>query len=470
MVKSLEHLEPRHLLNASLDLIRVPQEQQTYGLTGKGECVAILDTGVDYNNVAFAGRIVDGWNFVTNTSDYMDDNGHGTHVSGIVSQVAPDVQFVILKVLDKTGTGSFDTINKALQWVEAHAKADNIVAVNMSFGAGNYDNNGKVYAEGISTLDGELKALSGEGIFLAAASGNDGKIGLAYPASSPYVVSVGAVWNDSYGPASFINGMTDSKTYPDKICSFTQRGPGLDLLAPGAYVTSTYLQNSTASLAGTSMATPMVVGAAVLVKQALQQAGKSGDILSILQSTGVKIVDTDKGEDNGQHTGDTYSRIDVFAAVDKILHVELTPDENYVNRLYQAVLGRDADPGGLHYWANQLGHGMSRLTISSVIWNSPEHRANLAAAEASDDYFAKLLGREPDPGASAYFAKLPRQQAIDIIMASREYARHQVLTDYEKYLGREPSEQEIQYWLGTKLSFDVIAEAFLSSAEFYSLS
>ena len=112
---------------AAYDLIGSAQQRQQFGLTGKGYSVAVIDTGLDYNNPAFAGRYMGGWDFVNNDPDPMDDNGHGTHVSGIIGSadgqypgIATGVGIIALKVLDKTGTGTFGNVELALQWVADH--------------------------------------------------------------------------------------------------------------------------------------------------------------------------------------------------------------------------------------------------------------------------------------------------------------------------------------------------------------
>src|SRR5579863_262869 len=145
------------LSNSALPLIGGVQEQQQYGYTGAGYSVAILDTGIDYNNPAFAGHYMGGWNFVANDDNPMDDNGHGTHVAGIIASndpnhpgIAPGVGIIALKVLDSSGTGTFGNIDLALQWVAAHQQQYHIAAVNMSLGAGNFS------AEPWNMLDSDL--------------------------------------------------------------------------------------------------------------------------------------------------------------------------------------------------------------------------------------------------------------------------------------------------------------------------
>jgi subtilisin family serine protease len=259
----------------------------------------------------------------------MDDNGHGTHVAGIIGSsdatytgIAPDVNFVALKVLDSTGSGTFGAVDEALQWVAAHQAQYHIVAVNLSLGSGNFTVNPYPY------LESDFSTLKGEGVFVACASGNSfytvgSQQGLAYPAISPQVVSVGAVWDGNFGPVSWVSGARDNSTAVDQIASFTQRSGGLSILAPGAMITSTYLHNTFKQMAGTSMATPVVAGSAVLLHQALDAQGKGSlanedYMVGLMQATGVAIVDNNSAADNVVNTGLSFKRLDLFAALARV--------------------------------------------------------------------------------------------------------------------------------------------------------
>ena len=430
--------------DSGIQMIGAVHAQQQYGLTGAGYSVAIIDTGIDYNNPAFAGRYLGGWNFVDNNSNTMDYNGHGTHVAGIIGSadpshlgIAPGVGIISLKVLDNSGTGTFGNVDAALQWVAAHQAQYHIVAVNMSLGSGNYT------AEPFNSLDSDLQTLANDGVFIAAASGNSyfsygSQPGLAFPAINNSVVSVGAVWDGNFGSASWANGAKDYTTSPDQIASFTQRNSMLDILAPGAYVTSTYLNNSFASMAGTSMASPMVAAAAALLHQALDMQGEGSlanesHILQIMQATGVSIVDNGYGQDNVNHTGLTFKRLDVFGALESILGGSYTPPSqsppnNYVSpnaafvaSLYQEVLGRPVDPAGLNAWVDRLNAGMSRLQLAQLLWTSAEHRAD----QVAEDYVAflhRLPGAaEVNTWVNIFLAGASEDQVADAFLHSNEY-------------------------------------------------
>jgi subtilisin family serine protease len=390
----------------ALQLIGGTQVQTQYGYTGTGYSVAILDTGLDYNNPAFAGRYLGGYDFVDNTTDPMDDEGHGTHVAGIIGSddpnhlgVAPQVGLIALKVLDNTGSGTFGNVDRALQWVIEHQRQYHIAAVNMSIGSGNYT------AEPFMYLDADLQALVNQGVFIAVAAGNSyysygSQPGLAFPAISNLVVSVGAVWDGNFGSVSWANGAKDYSTAPDQITSFTQRSSQLDILAPGAFITSTYLNDGFASMAGTSMASPFVAGAAVLIHEALDahglgdEAGES-QILGWMRRSGATIVDSGYGQDNVAHTGLSFERLDVLAAIESIAGSgPTTPPANpgpsvpprdlnaaFVAELYQDALGRPVDPTGEAYWTQALAGGMSRTGLAAILLSSAEHRGEQVAAD-----------------------------------------------------------------------------------------
>jgi Subtilase family/Bacterial Ig domain len=312
-------------------IINLPAAVASYPYRGDGYSVAILDTGVNYNLSDLGGgwghRVVAGWNFVNNTSDPMDDNGHGTFVAGEIASssslfpgVAPDVNLIALKVLDASNTGTWANIDAGLKWVIAHRAQYHIVAVNLSLGSGNYT------TDSFNLLETEFAALKNAGVFSAVASGNNFATGnsvpgLAYPAVDPDVVSVGATWAGSYGSVTFF-GATDTTTAPNQLAGFTQRDSALSLVAPGAWITSDALNGGYTQFGGTSMSAAIVTGASVLVHQALDAQGLSSNanqpyILHLMQSTGMAITD------NNTHssvipTGLTFRQLDLKSTLDAV--------------------------------------------------------------------------------------------------------------------------------------------------------
>jgi subtilisin family serine protease len=314
-------------------LIGLDQVFATSPYRGAGYSVAVIDTGIDYNHPDLGGgwgkRVIAGWDFVNNDADPMDDNGHGTHVAGIIGSsnasyagVAPNVNLIGLKVLGADGSGSYGAVADALDWVLANRTKYNIVSINLSLGSGNFTVNPYDF------LEADFAALKSQGVFISVAAGNSfysyqGTPGLAYPGVSSNVVSVGAVWDADFGAMAWGSGARDNSTAPDRIASFSQRSANLSIFAPGAMITSTYLGGRYQQMAGTSMASPVIAGAAALLHQALDAAGKSSlatedGILALMKSTGVRIVDGDDENDNVANTGLAFQRLNLAAAMQAV--------------------------------------------------------------------------------------------------------------------------------------------------------
>lgn len=255
-------------------------------VVGSGQSVCIIDTGIDYNHPAFVDKVVGGIDFVNIDTDAMDDNNHGTHVSGIVSRVAPASKIVPVKVCDATGSCTASNILSGIDYCTNRSLELNISVLSGSLGdGGQYDS-----VSCPNWFDGALSVADSFGIVSVFASGNNGFLnGVSYPSCSPFAVSVGA---------------TD-KT--DSVASFSNRGSRLDVFAPGVAINSTII-GGYASLSGTSMSTPFISGAVALLKQVAkgqQQSLSLNNTRQILKSTGVVVSD--------------WSRVDVLRAVESML-------------------------------------------------------------------------------------------------------------------------------------------------------
>lgn len=215
--------------------------------TGKGIKIAVIDTGIAlHDDLAVKGGV----SFVSYTNSYSDDNGHGTHVAGIIGArnnsigtvgVAPDSHLYSVKVLDKDGTGYMSDIISGIDW----SITNKMDIVNLSMGS---RTNSYVLEKVVN------KAYS-EGILVVAAAGNDGTYDGAgdnvnYPAKYDSAIAVAA--------ANTIN----------KRASFSSTGNTVEVAAPGVNVVSTYLNNEYVYMSGTSMAAPYVSGNLALLKQA----------------------------------------------------------------------------------------------------------------------------------------------------------------------------------------------------------
>jgi Subtilase family len=325
-----DRLAPAGNLQSLLGLSQLQSEFPS--VTGAGYTVALLDTGINYNLSSLGGgvgtghRVIYAYNFLNNSSNALDDNGHGTFLANMIGSssssdlgIAPQVQFADLKVLDSNMNGSWTAIENALQWVIDNKVQDNIVAINMSFSSGNYS------TDDYDLVESDLATLKSMGVFISVASGNNfatynSAPGLSYPAVDPDVVSVGATWAGSYGAQTY-NGATDNSTALNQFADFTQRNGNLSILAPGAWITTIGMSGSETTLGGTSMATAVVTGAAVLLHQELDQAGESSqtgeqDLLQLMQSTGTSVVDNaTSAMTNVTPTGLTFKELNLQAAM-----------------------------------------------------------------------------------------------------------------------------------------------------------
>jgi len=223
---------------------------------GTGKTAWIIDSGIDFAHPDLNVDVTRSKSFVAGKPSADDENGHGTHVAGIIGAknnnigvlgVASGANLVSLRVLDASGDGTVSSIIQALAYVNTNAKAGDVV--NMSVGE-----------EGISeTLDQQVRYTASKGILVAIAAGNDSKpANLFSPgrANDPNIYTVSAI--DSVG----------------KFASFSNYGNDvIDVAAPGVHILSTYLNNQYAIMSGTSMATPHVAGLLLLKGRNISSSG-----------------------------------------------------------------------------------------------------------------------------------------------------------------------------------------------------
>lgn len=234
---------------------------------GQGVKVAILDTGIDIDHpdliVAGGANVLGPFR----TNEYDDDNGHGTHVAGIVAArdneigvvgVAPEVSLYAVKAFNRKGIGFVSDIVDGLNWIIEN----NIQVVNMSFGE---------LGDNASLRDAIQRAY-GAGIVMVAAAGNDGDAFIYYPARYPQTIAVSAT--DRYDQlASFSSYATD-----------VNQAEQINLLAaPGKDINSTWKGGGYYVGSGTSMATPHVVGTAALV--IASGVSNVDEVMNILKGT-----------------------------------------------------------------------------------------------------------------------------------------------------------------------------------------
>lgn len=218
---------------------------QAAGNTGAGVKVAVIDTGIDIDHPDL--RVLGGYNYVANNSNYDDDNGHGTHCGGIIAAlnntvgvvgVAPGASLYGVKVLNASGSGTWSAIAQGIEW----AISNGMQVISMSLGG----------TSGSTTLQQACTNAWNANIVICAAAGNSGtKSGkgdsVEYPARYTECIAVAA---------------TDSK---DARAAWSSTGPKVEVAAPGVSVLSCYYGGGYATMSGTSMATPHVAGLAALV-------------------------------------------------------------------------------------------------------------------------------------------------------------------------------------------------------------
>ncbi len=296
--------------------------QQAYGYDGAGVGVAIIDSGITgwHDDLSYSGnnpgvKVVNGQrvtkfvDFVNGQAKAYDDNGHGTHVAGIIAGnghdslgvragMAPAADLISLKVLDAKGGGYISNVIAALDWVAANRVQYNIRVVNLSIGAPVTES----YTTDPLTL--AAKRVVDAGVVVVTAAGNLGKNAktgklqygaITAPGNAPWVLTVGAYSHEG----------TVSRA-DDQMASFSSRGPSAvdygakpDVVATGVGITSLSVPGSTLfnlnaqylvsgvlntlngllggsqssskpylALSGTSMASPVVAGTVALMMQA----------------------------------------------------------------------------------------------------------------------------------------------------------------------------------------------------------
>lgn len=234
----------KEIIDYGVKMVGAPLEW--HETMGEGIKVGIIDTGVDSDHPEIVNRIKDGVNFSGgNMDDFEDENGHGTHICGIVAAekngigivgVAPKADLYVAKAFNKSGKTSFDAIEKSVKWL----MEKNVDVINMSFSS--------------SHASGRYKSLIADvyrkGISIICAAGNEGELGentIGYPANFPETIAVSAV---------DIN---------KNIADFSSQGHAAEISAAGIDIYSTYLNGGYATLSGTSMATPIITGAVAIL-------------------------------------------------------------------------------------------------------------------------------------------------------------------------------------------------------------
>jgi subtilisin family serine protease len=299
-----------------VDAIGARSVWDAYGITGKGERIGVIDTGVDASAPDLAGKIAAWHDFVNGRATPYDDGAHGTHVAGTLVGgsagvaavgVAPGATLVVAKALDANGVGNGSALIAAAQWMMDPdgnpATADYPTVISNSW----------VSPAATDTwFLPMVQAWRALGIVPVFAAGNTGGAAtVGSPASYTESVAVGAI-DENNDLASF------SSEGPITWAAVNNEGlaPGTvvskpDFVAPGEDVMST-VPGGYAEMSGTSMATPHVAAAVALLRQAVPTL-TADQAIATLKATADDLGTP--GADNRFGVG----RIDVYAAVRSLL-------------------------------------------------------------------------------------------------------------------------------------------------------
>ncbi len=248
--------------------------------------IAIIDTGVDLDHPELSKRIVPGYNVINEKREPDDDNGHGTHVAGIIASETNNREGVAgmtwfskimpVKAMGAKGYGTTFDIAKGIVWAVDHG-AD---VINMSLG--NYQPS--------KVLEEAVRYAYDKNVVMVSAAGNDGSNQPTYPSAYPEVLSVAAV------------------DYNGNRANFSNYGDYIDIAAPGVNIPSTFFNSQYAALSGTSMAAPHVAGLAALIKSASPDL-KSSQVINIIKSSAIDLGDQGKDIEYGNGLIDVNSAL-----------------------------------------------------------------------------------------------------------------------------------------------------------------
>jgi subtilisin family serine protease len=298
---------PVHAMDINANTQIKANQVQVNGYTGAGRKIVVLDSGYNYNHPELSSSYLGGKDFVNNDNDPMDDNGHGSFVSGLITAdgidanakgVAPGTGIIMGKVLDANAQGSFSTIVDAIYWAVngpdgVYGTADDFKAdaISMSIGTNPPNTYVKTNCDTfMPSLTNAINYAISKGVTVVAAAGNNDGSGVSIPGCVSSALTVGSV-----------DGT-------DALAAFSGQGKTVDVTAPGVSLFSAWTGTGYYTASGTSASTPIVAGTIALIKQR-SPAYTTTQVYNALTKTAVDLGK--RGFDNGFG----YGRINALAAV-----------------------------------------------------------------------------------------------------------------------------------------------------------
>jgi len=277
-------------------------------LTGQGIAVAVIDSGIA-SHPDLGDRIIASQDFNPNVTGTDDAYGHGTAVAGIIAGdgtaslgqyigVAPQANLINLRVNDGTGGAPTSAIMNAILWAVVNRKTYNIRVLNLSLQASVQE------SYRTSAIDAAVEYAWLKGLVVVVAAGNSGPDSALYaPANDPYVITVGAT-DDQGTPSTADDALASFSSYGLTQDGFTKP----DVVAPGRRIITTLAPNSSFALnypsfmvgtqyiqlSGTSVAAPVVSGAAALYIES-NPTVRPGQLKGVLLATSNHLALTGTG-------------------------------------------------------------------------------------------------------------------------------------------------------------------------------
>lgn len=290
------------------------------GLTGRGVRVAVLDSGISVTHPDLRSSLVAQRCFTRNAcpptrtatgASAEDDHGHGSNVTGIITSdgvlaprgIAPDAEIVAVKINDQNNSGQESDWVAGLDWVYDNLAELKVRVVNMSIGTYALHPTGSECDARHTAMVRAVKNLTDAGVVVFAATGNSGSpTNIGSPACNTGVIAVGATYDATMGHqppgAATYNARWggnfarcgDDISQVDQITCFTNSNARMDLVAPGAAISSDAARGRTDTYWGTSQAAPMAAAVAALMLQC-NPALTPAQIKRAMLSTGFRVVD-----------------------------------------------------------------------------------------------------------------------------------------------------------------------------------